>query len=125
MRNIRPIRNNADLAWALHEIDAYFDNEPEIGSEESDRFAVLADLIEAYEAKTIPTKPSEPITLLKNYMEMTGKTQADLGTLLGSRSRASEILLRKRALTVVMISLLHKEWKLPAELLVQPYKLAA
>lgn len=125
MRDIRPIRSDADLAWALAEVDPYFANEPEIGSEESDRFAVLCDLIEAYESKTIPTKPSEPIIFLKNFLDMTGRTQADLGKLFGSRSRASEVLLRKRALTVEMIGLLNREWGVPADLLVQPYALAA
>jgi HTH-type transcriptional regulator/antitoxin HigA len=55
----------------------------------------------------------------------TGRTQADLATLFGSRSRASEILNRKRALTLEMIHKLHEEWKIPAELLIRPYKLDA
>lgn len=125
MRDIRPIRNDADLAWALKEVEVYFDNEPEMGSEESDRFDVLSDLIEAYENKTIPSEPSEPITFLKNFLEMTGRTQADLGRLFGSRSRASEILLRKRVLTVEMIRLLNTEWGIPSDLLIARIELAA
>ena len=125
MRDIRPIRSDDDLAWALAEVDPYFENEPEIGSEESDRFAVLCDLIEAYESRTIPTKPSEPITYLKNFMDMTGRTQADLGNLLGSRQRASEVMLRKRALSKEMIYLLSQQWRIPADLLIVPYPLAA
>jgi HTH-type transcriptional regulator/antitoxin HigA len=58
-------------------------------------------------------------------MDVTGRTQDDLARLLGSRSRASEILNRKRPLTLAMIHKLHNEWKIPAELLIRPYKLDA
>lgn len=125
MRDIRPIRSEDDLAWALAEVEKYFDAEPEIGSEEGDRFDVLSDLIEAYENRHHPTAPSEPITFLKNFMEMTGRTQADLAKLLGSRSRASEILNRKRLLTVDQIAVLAGEWRVPAELLITPVQRAA
>src|SRR3546814_19104778 len=56
---------------------------------------------------------------------MSGRTQADLAALLGSRSRASEILNRKRALTMDMAQKLNREWGIPAEVLVQPYRLDA
>jgi HTH-type transcriptional regulator / antitoxin HigA len=125
MRDIRPIRNEDDLAWALAEVEKYFDDEPEVGSEEGDRFDVLSDLIEAYESKHHPITPSEPISFLKNFMEMTGRTQADFGNLLGSRSRASEILNRKRPLTVDQIALLAGEWRIPVELLITPVQRAA
>ena len=125
MRDIRPIRNNGDLAWALKEVDVYFDSPPEIGSEEGDRFTVLCDLIEAYENKHFPIEPMEPIDLLKAHMENTNRTQGDLGKLFGSRQRASEVLRRRRALSKEMIHLLSSEWHIPAGLLVVPYKLAA
>jgi len=125
MRDIRPIRNDDDLAWALVEGEKYFDDEPDIGSEEDDRFDVLSDLIEAYESKHHPITPSEPIIFLRNFMEMTGRTQADFAKLLGSRSRASEILNHKRPLTVDQIAVLAGEWCIPAELLITPIKRAA
>ncbi|MDB5552879.1 MAG: family transcriptional regulator [Rhizobium sp.] len=125
MRDIRPIRNDDDLAWALKEVDVYFDNPPPRGGEESDRFDVLADLIEAYEKKIMPIEPMEPIDLLKAHMENTNRTQGDLGKLFGSRQRASEVLRRRRALSKEMIYLLSSEWHIPADLLVAPYKLAA
>jgi HTH-type transcriptional regulator/antitoxin HigA len=125
MRDIRPIRNDDDLAWALAEVEKYFDDEPEIGSEEGDRFDVLSDLIEAYESRHYPITPSEPITFLRNFMEMTGRTQAEFAKLLGSRSRASEILNRKRPLTVDQIAILVGEWHIPAEHLIMPAKRAA
>ncbi len=123
--DIRPIRTPKDHAWALAEISPYFDDPPALGTPEADRFDVLADLIAAYEDRRFPIEAPEPIDLLVSHMEMTGRTQADLARLLGSRPRASEILNRKRALTVDMIHRLHVEWGIPAYSLVAPYHLTA
>lgn len=125
MMDIRPIRTDADLAWAIGEIAAYFDNQPAPGTPEADRFDVLADLIEAYEDRHHPIPRAEPIALLRAHMEMTGRTQADLARLLGSAPRASEVLNRKRALTVDMIHRISTAWGVPADALVAPYHLAA
>ncbi len=125
MDNIRAIRNNDDLAWAIAEVSPYFDNQPEPGTPEAERFDILAALIEAYEDTHYPIDAPEPVELIRSHMEMTGRTQSDLGALFGSRSRASEVLNRKRALTVDMIYKLHKEWGIPADCLVKPYHLAA
>ncbi|HBT01645.1 MAG TPA: XRE family transcriptional regulator [Citreicella sp.] len=123
--DIRPIRSQDDLDWALAEISPYFDNQPEPGTPEADRFDVLADLIEAYEDRHFPMPEVEPVDLLKAHMEATGRTQADLANLLGSRPRASEVLNRKRALTVDMIYKITSEWHVPAGCLVKPYHLVA
>ncbi|NLS20215.1 type II toxin-antitoxin system HigA family antitoxin [Rhizobium sp. P40RR-XXII] len=123
MDNIRAIRNDADLAWAIAEVAAYFNDQPEIGTEEADRFDVLSTLIEAYEDAHYPIEAPEPIELIKAHMDMFGRTQADLAVLFDSRSRASEILNKKRALTVDMIRRLHKAWGIPVECLVEPYHL--
>ncbi|MDP9572337.1 helix-turn-helix domain-containing protein [Agrobacterium cavarae] len=125
MDNIRAIRNNDDLAWAIAEVSPYFDNPPERGTPEGERFDILAALIEAYEDTHYPIDAPEPVELIRSHMEMTGRTQSDLGALFGSRSRASEVLNKKRALTVDMIYKLHKEWGIPADCLVKPYHLAA
>lgn len=125
MDNIRAIRNNDDLAWAIAEVSPYFDNQPEPGTPEAERFDILAALIEAYEDTHYPIDAPEPVELIRSHMEMTGRTQSDLGALFGSRSRASEVLNKKRALTVDMIYKLHKEWGIPADCLVKPYHLAA
>lgn len=125
MDNIRAIRNNDDLAWAIAEVSPYFDNPPERGTPEGERFDILATLIEAYEDTHYPIDAPEPVELIRSHMEMTGRTQSDLGALFGSRSRASEVLNKKRALTVDMIYKLHKEWGIPADCLVKPYHLAA
>ncbi|UHS60255.1 type II toxin-antitoxin system HigA family antitoxin [Agrobacterium vaccinii] len=123
MDNIRAIKTDADLAWAIAEISPYFDNPPDLGTPDADRFDVLATLIEAFENKHYHIDAPEPVELIKTHMEMTGRTQGDLAALFGSRSRASEVLNRKRALTVDMIHRLHKEWGIPAESLVEPYHL--
>lgn len=118
--NIRPIRNEADYDWALAEITPYFENEPQLGTPESDRFEVLATLIDAYEREHWPieTTTMTPLEALKEFMVLSGKTQSDLAELLGYRSRASDILLGKRKLTVDMMGKLVREWDMPPSLLV-------
>jgi HTH-type transcriptional regulator/antitoxin HigA len=120
---IRPIRTNADLTAALARIDALWGLEP--NSPEGDELDILVDLVEHYEDKHFPIEQVEPINLLKAHMETTGRSQADLAALLGSRPRASEVLHRKRVLTVDMIHKLSSEWHIPADCLVKPYHLAA
>jgi HTH-type transcriptional regulator/antitoxin HigA len=125
MDNIRAIRNDDDLAWAIAEVSQYFDNQPDPQSTDGLRFDVLSVLIEAYEDKHYPIDAPEPVELIKAHMELTGRSQGNLATLFGSRSRASEVLNKKRALTVDMIHRLQKEWGIPADCLVEPYHLAA
>ena len=123
--DVRPIRTEADLDWALAEVQRYFDTPPLPGSPEADRFEVLSTLIEAYEDEHYPIPLLDPVEAIRGYLEISGRTQADLATLLGSRSRASEILNRKRALTMEMAQKLNREWGVPAEALLQPYRLDA
>lgn len=61
MENIRPIKTEADHDWAIARIAGYFENEPEVGSPEGDRFDVLATLIEAYEDKHYPIEAPDPV----------------------------------------------------------------
>jgi HTH-type transcriptional regulator/antitoxin HigA len=122
--DIRPIRTDEDHRAALAEIDACWGASE--GSEEGDRLEVLVALIELYEAKRWPVQTDEifdPIEVLHFAVEELGHTQAELAELLGSRSRASEILARRRALTVEMIHKISEAWKIPADLLVRPYKI--
>ena len=119
--NIRPIKTEADYEWALREIEPYFDDEPEPGTAAADRFDVLAALIESYEAKRWSIDAPDPIAAVRFRMEEAGYKQADLARLLGSKSRASEILNRRRALTLEYAYKLHHEWHIPAEILIQPY----
>ncbi len=120
---IRPIRTNDDLTAALTRIDVLWGKEPD--TPEGDELDILVDLVEHYESKHFPVEPMEPIDLLRVHMDTTGRTQADLAALLGSRPRASEVLSRKRALTVDMIHRLSSEWHIPADCLVKPYHLVA
>lgn len=119
--DIRPIRTEADHDWALREIERHFAEEPAPGTPEADRFDVLAALIGQYEAAQWPIEPPDPVEAIRYRMQVAGYAQADLGRLLGSRSRASEILARKRALTLDQAWRLHREWHIPAEVLLRPY----
>ena len=123
--DIRPINTEVDYDWALAQIEPYFLSEPEPGSPEAQRFEVLATLIEAYEAEHWAIEPADPIEAIRYKMEVAGFKQADLAKLLGSASRASEILHRKRALTTEMIYKLNRQWGIPAESLIRPYHLEA
>ncbi len=121
--DIRPIRTAEDHKAALRQIDGLWG--AEIGTPDGDLLDILCDLVWVYEERTAPIPDMEPIDFLRAHMENTDRTQADLANLLGSRSRASEVLNRKRALTVEMIHKLSKEWRIPAEALITPYHLAA
>jgi HTH-type transcriptional regulator/antitoxin HigA len=121
---IRPIRTDKDHRDALAEIDKCW-GAPE-GTDEGDRLDVLVALVEIYEVKRWPintAKNFDPIDVLNYAIEELGQSQAELAELLGSRSRASEILSRRRALTVDMIHKISNAWKIPADLLVRPYKI--
>ena len=118
--NIRPIKTEADYNWALKEIERYFEKEPEPDSADGDRFDVLAALIESYEAKRWPVESADPVEAIKARMSQTGLGQSDLANLLGSRSRASEIMRRKRPLTMEQAYKLHREWHIPADILLRP-----
>jgi HTH-type transcriptional regulator/antitoxin HigA len=112
---VRPIRTEADYDAALKEIEHYFENEPEPGTVEADRFDVLAALIGAYEQVHWPIAAPDAISAIREVMASRHYTQSDLATLLGSRSRASEILNRRRPLTMEQARKLHKLWQIPAE----------
>jgi len=121
--DIRPIRSEEDYDWALGEIAPYFDNIPEKGTNEADRFDVLAGLIAAYEATNHPIEALSPVDMISTYMEEAGLKQRDFADVVGSVSRASEFLNRKRPLSISAIQKIHKAWRLPAEVLIQPYHL--
>jgi HTH-type transcriptional regulator/antitoxin HigA len=113
-----------DHRAALAEIDTCWGARE--GTEEGDRLDVLLALVEIYEAKRWPIDIDDsfdPIDVLNYATEELGHTQAELAQLLGSRSRASEILSRRRALTVDMIHKISERWRIPADLLVRPYKI--
>jgi HTH-type transcriptional regulator / antitoxin HigA len=122
--DIRPIRTDEDHRAALAAIESCW-GAPE-GSEEGDRLDLLLALVDIYETKRWPIEIGDtfdPIDVLRYAIDELGHTQAELAELLGSRSRASEVLSRRRALTVEMIHKISEAWKVPADLLVRPYKI--
>jgi len=123
--DIRAIRTEADYEWALTEIERYFDDQPAPGTPEAARFDVLADLLKVYEDRHHPIDAPDPVEMIKQWMELRQLSQGDFAALIGSKSRASEILNRRRALTMEMVFKLNREWHIPADVLVAPYHLAA
>ena len=117
---IRPLRSDAEHKRALAEIERYFEREPKPGTPAADRFDLLALVIEDYEKKRWPIEPPDPVDAIRYRMETGGFTQADLGRLVGSRQRASDILRRRRRLTMQMAWKLHRAWGIPAEALIRP-----
>jgi HTH-type transcriptional regulator / antitoxin HigA len=122
--DIRPIRTDKDHRAALAEIESCWGAKD--GTEAGDRLDVLVTLVEAYEERRWPIAPTgrfDPVDVLHYAIDELGHTQAELADVLGSRSRASEVLSRRRALNVDMIHKISESWKIPAELLVRPYKI--
>lgn len=121
--DVRPIKTEADYDWALAEIAQYFETVPAHGTAEADRFDVLAELVEAYENRNWHIDAPDPVEAIKAYMEAHKCSQTDFAELLGSRSRASEVLRRRRRLSLDMIHRISTEWHIPADVLVVPYHL--
>ena len=101
--DIKPIKNERDYDRALEEIDALMDAKPDTPA--GDRLDVLVTLVLAYEEKHWHIEPPDPIDAIEFRMEQRGLTRRDLEKVLGSRSRVSEIMNRKRPLTVEMMRL--------------------
>jgi HTH-type transcriptional regulator/antitoxin HigA len=120
--DIKPIKTEVDYNSALKEIEQLMERDLESDTPESDRFEVLVTLVEAYEAKHYPIGSPDPIEAIKIRMDDLGLSRKDLEALMGSRGRVSEILNRKRPLTMPMIRRLHEALHIPLEVLIQPYE---
>ncbi len=118
---LRPIRNEEDYETALEEIEVLWNAEPD--TPEADRLDILVMLVEAYEAEHYSIPDPDPIELILHVMEARGLTRRDLEPYLGSRARVSEILNRRRPLSLEMIRKLQSGLGIPADVLVQPYEL--
>jgi HTH-type transcriptional regulator/antitoxin HigA len=118
---IKPIKTEADYETTIEEIERLLNAES--GSAEADRLEVLTTLVEAYEEKHYVIPLPDPIEAILYFMESRGLTRHDLEPFIGSRARVSEILNRKRQLTMEMIRKLHKELGISAEVLIQPYEI--
>ncbi len=118
--DIKPIKKDKDYKAALGEIEDLLNAKP--GTPEGDRLEVLSTLVEAYEDEHHDIPAPDPIEALRYFMESRGLTRADLEPYIGSRARVSEVLNRRRPLTLSMIQRLHAGLGIPAEVLVKPYK---
>jgi len=110
---IKPIKTERDYRTALKEIERLWDAKP--NTPKGDRLEVLVTLVEAYERKHYKIEPPDPVEAIKFRMEQLGLKASDLAKILGGRSRVSEVLNRKRRLTVEMMRSLRKRLDIPAE----------
>ncbi len=115
--DIKPIRTETDYEAALAEVEKLWGSEP--GTPEGDRFEVLFTLVEAYEEQHYPILPPDPVEAILYYMESRGLDRRDLEKYIGPSGRVSEVLSRKRPLTLAMIRRLHSGLGIPAEILIQ------
>ena len=110
---IKPIRSDADLSAALHRLDVVF--QAAEGTPAADEMEILVTLIEAYENKHYPIGPADPIEAIKFRMEQQGLTPRDLEAYIGPSGRVSEVLGRKRPLSLRMVKRLHEGLRIPYE----------
>src|SRR3972149_213066 len=110
---IKPIKNKKDYQQALERLELIFDSKK--GMPEGDELEILGILIEKYEDEHFPIGFPDPIEAIKFRMEQMGYNQTDLARVVGLKSRASEILNKKRKLTLEMIRLIHDSLRIPTE----------
>ena len=120
---LKPIRTEADHDAALSEIERLWGAKS--GTPEGDRLDVLATLVEAYEAKAYPMDTPDPVEAILFRMEQQGLKRKDLEPIFGTRNRTSEILNRRRGLSIEMIRQLHDRLGIPAEILIRPSQIKA
>lgn len=119
--NLKPIKTEADYKEALKRVEEIFD--AKIGSPESDELEILGLMVDDYENKHYPIEAPDPIEAIKIRMEELNLKQVDLIPEIGGKSRVSEILNRKRRLTVEMIRKLTIRLNLSSNLLIRDYQL--
>ena len=118
---LKPIKTEEDYEEALTKIDELW--EAELGTPEGDLLDVLTTLVEAYEENQHPILPPDPVEAILHLMESQGLKRRDLEPFLGSRARVSEVINRKRPLSLRMIRNLQNGLGISAEILVRPYEL--
>jgi len=117
--NLKLIKIKKDYQAALNRLEVIFDAKP--GTPEGDQLEVLGMLIDKYEQENYPIDFPDPIEAIKFRMEQLGYNQSDLANVVGLKSRASEILSKKRKLTLDMIRRLHERLHIPTDVLIQSY----
>ncbi|MFK5882306.1 MAG: DNA-binding protein [Sulfurospirillum sp.] len=118
--NIKPIKTEQDYSSTLSQIESLMNANP--NTNEMDELEVLTTLAEAYEEQHYKIEAPDPIEAIKFRMEQEGLKQKDLVAIVGSKSRVSEILNKKRKLTIEMIRNLHTQLHIPIESLFLDYK---
>jgi len=116
---IKPIKTEKDYNQALERLEEIFDAKAD--STEGDELEILGILIDQYENEHFPIGLPDPIEAIKFRMEQLGYNQNDLANIIGLKSRASEILNRKRKLSLEMIRQLHERLNIPTDVLIQAY----
>jgi HTH-type transcriptional regulator/antitoxin HigA len=116
---IKPIKNKKDYQVALNRLEEIFDAKK--GTMEGDELEILGILLEKYENEQFQIDFPDPIEAIKFRMEQMGYNQNDLANVIGLKSRASEILNKKRKLTLDMIRQIHQQFNIPTEVLIKPY----
>ncbi|HRO46570.1 transcriptional regulator [Agriterribacter sp.] len=118
---LKPIKTNKEYEAALQRIYELMQKELKAGSKRSDDLEVLSILVESYEKKHYPIPPPHPIEAIKFRLEQMGTDEKELTSILGGRSRKSEILSGRRKLSLNMIRELHDKLDIPAETLIAAY----
>jgi HTH-type transcriptional regulator/antitoxin HigA len=118
---IKPIKNEADYRMALKQMESVFDAVE--GTPEGDLADILALMIDDYEQKHYPIESPDPIEAIKARMEEMNLKQADLVNIIGTKSRVSEVLNRKRKLTLDMVRNLKRHLNIPSDVLTNEYAL--
>lgn len=118
MKNLRPLKTEKDHQAALAEIERLWG--AKLGTPEGDRLDILATLVASYEDEHVPMDPPDPIQAIKFRMEQQGLSRKDLESMLGTRTRVSEVLNRKRSLSINMIRRLHAKLGISADVLIRP-----
>lgn len=113
---LKPLRTKNDYGAALRFVQRFFYAKK--GTREADLVEILAILIEKYEEEHFPIGIPDPIGAIKFRMEQLGMRNKDLGEVIGGRNRVSEVLRRKRGLSLEMIRSLHKKLHIPTEVLI-------
>jgi HTH-type transcriptional regulator/antitoxin HigA len=121
--DIRPIRNRRDHVWALREVERLWG--ARTGTPDADKLEILVTLIDAHEAKHHPIDPPDPVDAILFRMEQAGLTRNDLAAVIGSRARVSEVLNRRRPLSIAMIARLRDRLGISADILIGPQRRAA
>lgn len=117
--DLKPVKTEKDYKKALERLEIIFDAKPH--SKEGDELEILGILIEKYENENFPIDLPDPIEAIKFRMEQLNYTQNDLAEIIGQKSRASEILNRKRKLSLEMIRKLNESLHISSEVLIQSY----